>query len=127
MVSGPLIRLFAILALLAAVPATCSDKLDQPGQVNFPGTLTVLNRTTAELTVASGQRQFSVPACSEATEDEFPLNWWTVTSPGRDTFHSGGGDYGPHSYLIVTSVVLQQDERPDPLPPCQGLLQPAQH
>lgn len=122
-----MIRLLAAIAVLAAVPVTCSGELDQPGQVNYRGTLTVINRTLAEVTVASGQRQFSVPACSEATEDGFPLNWWTVTSPGRDTFHSGGGDSGPHSYLLVTSVVLQQDARPDPLPPCQGLLQPAQH
>jgi hypothetical protein len=112
---------------LVVVAAMGSCELGQPGQVSYQATLTVLNRTTAEVTVASGQTQFSVPACDEVTHENFPVNWWTVTSPGRDTFHSGGGDKASHSYLVVTSVVAQQDQRPDPLPSCEGLLQPAQH
>ncbi len=111
----------------AAIIGVAGCTNDAPGQVDFRGTLTVINRTIADVTVASAQRQFIVPACGEATEADFPLNWWTVTSPGRDTFHSGGGDYGPHSFLLVTDVVEQGDARPDPLPDCVGLLQPAQH
>jgi hypothetical protein len=117
----------AVLAV-AAVSMFGGCDLGMPGQVNYQGTLTVLNRTTAELTVTSGpQIRFTVPACDEITREDFPINWWHVTSPGRDTFQSGGGDYGPHSYLVVTSFVKQQDQRPDPLPACEGLLQPAPH
>jgi hypothetical protein len=100
-----------------------------PGQPGYRGTITVLNRTTAVVTVSSGeggQIEIVVPACGEMTHEDFPINWWQVTSPGRDTFHSGGGDSGSDTYLIVTSVVDQQDVRPDPLPACEGLLQPAQ-
>jgi hypothetical protein len=59
----------------------------------------------------------------EATVEDFTINWWSLTSPGRDTFHSGGGDDGPASFLVVTDVVSQVDSRPDPIPACQGLLQ----
>jgi hypothetical protein len=114
---------FAVLALVLAV---CGCDVGLPGQVSYLSGLTVLNRTTAEITVESGTEfLFTVPACAEATQERFPINWWTVTSPGRDTFHSGGGDSGPHSYLVVTTVVAQLDQRPNPLPGCEGLLQPA--
>lgn len=110
------------LVIIGAVAGYCESR-DQPGQVDYRGVLTVINRTEAQVTVTSAARSFTVPACAEKTEEDFPLNWWSLTSRGRDTFHSGGGDEGPHSYLVVTSFVSQQDHRPDPLPPCQGLLQ----
>ena len=114
---------FAVLVVVAVIGG-CDVGL--PGQVSYLATVTVLNRTTAEVTVESGTEfHFTVPACEEATQERFPINWWTVTSPGRDTFHSGGGDSGSHSYLVVTSFVVQTDQRPDPLPVCDGLLQPA--
>jgi hypothetical protein len=119
------LRLSIALLVVAAMPMC---EFGQPGQASFKATLTVLNRTTAEVIVVSGNDyEFSIPACDEVTREDFPINQWRVTSPGRDTFASGGGDYGPHSYLVVTSFVTQQDQRPDPLPPCEGLLQPAQH
>ncbi len=121
-----MIRSLVAVVVLAGVPFSCGAN-DQPGQVEFLGTLTVINRTVAEVTVTSGPRVFNVPACDEVTESDFPLNWWDLTSSGRDTFHSGGGDYGPTSYLLVTDVVEQRVARPNPLPACEGLLQPAQH
>jgi hypothetical protein len=123
------LRLSVALLLVAAIPtiAGCEVEVGLPGQVGFRGTLTVLNRTTAEVTVEGEETRFGVPACDEVTRENFPVNWWTVTSSGRDTFHPGGGNSAAHSYVLVTSVVTQQDERPDPLPSCEGLLQPAQH
>ena len=94
-----------------------------PGQVDYHATLTVLNRTEADVTVTSQQRSFTVPACSEATEQDFPINWWDLTSPGQDTFHSGGGESVEHLYLVVTSTVESFPQRPDLLPDCEGLLQ----
>jgi hypothetical protein len=111
----------SILLVMATAFGSCGN--DGPGQVDFHGTLTVLNRTTAEVTLTSGDREVQVPACDEATVSDFTINWWTLTSPERDTFHSGGGDYGPASFLVVTDVVSQVDSRPDPLPDCEGLLQ----
>ena len=121
-----MIRSIMVLAIFAAMPFACGAN-DQPGQVDFHGTLTVINRTIADVTVTSGPSVFTVPACGESTEPDFPLNWWELTSPGRDTFHSGGGVDGPTSFLLVTDVVDQSGQRPDPLPACEGLLQPAQH
>jgi hypothetical protein len=116
-----------LVALVAAVPNTCVlDRMDAPGQVNFRGTLTVINRTEAEVTVTSQREVINVPACSEATDDDFPMNWWDLTSPGRDMFHSGGGEHAAHSYLLVTSAVERLQARPNVLPACRGLLQPAQ-
>ena len=114
-----------VLALVvAAVPNTCGlDPMTGPGQVDYHATLTVLNRTEANVTVTSQQRSFTVPACSETTEQDFPINWWDLTSPGRDTFHSGGGEHADHLYLVVTSVVEPFPERPASLPDCRGLLQ----
>jgi hypothetical protein len=118
---------FVLAAVLAAVPQTCGlDQMEAPGQVNYRGTLTVINRTEAEVTVTSQREVISVAACSEATDDDFPLNWWDLTSAGRDTFRSGGGVHAQHSYLVVTSSVAQGEIRPDALPECRGLLQPAQ-
>ena len=119
-----MIRLLAASALLVMAVALGSCGNDGPGQVDFHGRLTILNRTVAEVTLLSGQREVTIPACEEATATDFPLNWWELTSPGRDHVHSGGGDYGPASFLIVTDVVTQVDARPDPLPACEGLLQP---
>jgi hypothetical protein len=114
-----------VLALVvAAVPNTCGlDSMTGPGQVDYHATLTVLNRTEANVTVTSQQRSFSVPACSEATEQDFPINWWNLTSPGRDTFHSGGGESAEHLYLVITSTVESLPQRPESLPDCEGLLQ----
>lgn len=106
---------------MATALGSCGS--DGPGQPDFHGTLTVLNRTTAQVTLTSGGREVRVQACDEATVTDFPINWWSLTSPGRDSFHSGGGDYGPASFLVVTDVVSQVDSRPAPLPDCQGLLQ----
>ena len=97
---------------------------DGPGQVDLHATLTIINRTTAQVTVSSGPRDVHVQACHEETVTDFPINRWSLTSPGRDTFHSGGGDDGPASFLVVTDVVSQVEARPDPLPACRGLLQP---
>ena len=115
-----------VLALvLAAVPNTCGlDQMTGPGQVDYHATLTVLNRTEANVTVTSQQRTFTVPACSEATEQNYPINWWDLTSPGRDTFHSGGGESVEHLYLVVTATVQPLPKRPESLPDCRGLLQP---
>ena len=114
-----------VLALvIAAVPNTCGlDPMTGPGQVDYHGTLTVMNRTEANVTVTSQQRSFSVPACSEGTEQDFPINWWDLTSPGRDTFHSGGGESVEHLCLVVTATVEPFPERPESLPDCRGLLQ----
>ncbi len=123
------VRLRPTPSILAAVLIFSGCNVGLPGQPGYRGTITIINRTTADVTVSSGeggQLEIIVPACGEATHEDFPINWWQVTSPGRDTFHSGGGDSGSHSYLVVTSVVDQQDVRPDPLPACEGLLQPAQ-
>jgi len=86
----------------------------------------VLNRTQAEVTVTSQARSFFVPACGEITVEGFPINWWHLTSPGRDSLHSSGGHPESHSYVVVMGPVRQDAVRPDPLPPCEGLLQPAQ-
>jgi hypothetical protein len=118
-----MLRLVLVL-VVAAVPNTCGlDQMTGPGQVDFHGTLTVLNRTEANVTVTSQQRSFAVSACSEATEQDFPINWWDLTSPGRDTFHSGGGEKSDHLYLVVTATVESLPQRPASLPACQGLLQ----
>lgn len=93
--------------------------------MNLTGDLTVINRTIAEVDVTSGNQEFAVAACGENTAHDFPLNWWSLTSPGRDSFHSGGGFDGPRSYVVVTSSGPDQMDKPPPLlPPCQGVLQP---
>lgn len=113
-----------VLGLCVAIMAAACD-VGLPGQISYKATLTVFNRTTAEVIVESGTEfRIIVPACGEVTEDGFPVNWWTLTSPGRDTFTGGGGTSATHSYLLVTSFPIQQDDRPDPLPKCEGLLQP---
>lgn len=119
----------AIAVVLALIPALSGCNVGLPGQPNYRATITVFNRTEAVLIVETGEGghvKFDVPACGEVTHEDFPINWWQVTSPGRDTFHSGGGQSGPHAFVIVTSFVTQQDVRPDTLPACEGLLQPAQ-
>jgi len=65
-----------VLALVvAAVPNTCGlDPMTGPGQVDYHATLTVLNRTEANVTVTNQQRSFTIPACSETTEQDFPIN-----------------------------------------------------
>jgi hypothetical protein len=116
---------FCVSVPLVMVAAVGACDFGMPGQVSYRAALTVINRTTAEIIVESGgEVRFSVPACDEVTRENFPVNWWTVTSPGRDMFHSGGGISAAHSFLVVTSSVSQQEQRPDPLPPCEGLLQP---
>jgi hypothetical protein len=121
-------RLRVLIVSIVAAFALLSCRwveVGQPGQASYRATITVLNRTTAEVIVWSGeggQVRFSVPACDEVTREDFPINFWNLTSPGQDSYHSGGGVKEEHSFLIVTSFVTQQDERPDPLPPCEGLL-----
>lgn len=122
-------RLRTTPSMFAAAVIISGCNLGLPGQADYRGTITVINRTTADVTISSGeggQLAIVVPACDEVTREDFPINWWLVTSPGRDTFHSGGGVSGSNSFVIVTSVVDQQNVRPDPLPACEGLLQPAQ-
>jgi hypothetical protein len=100
-----------------------------PGQPGYRATMTILNRTEAPVTVSSGEGgpiEVAVPPCGEVTQPDFPVNFWQVTSPGRDTFHSGGGVSSALSFAVVTETVTQQERRPNPLPPCKGLLQPAQ-
>lgn len=115
----------AILATVAGVSGCTNVGL--PGQPSYRATITVLNRTMSDVIVESGEGgnvAFTVPACGEMTRQDFPINFWWLTSPGGNRFHSGGGASGSHSYVIVTSTVAQQDARPDQLPPCEGLLQP---
>jgi hypothetical protein len=119
-----MIQLILTFLMIAAVPLTCGDQFDGPGQANYRGTLTVINRTEAEVTLISQAITITVPPCAEATADGALINWWNVTSPGRDMFRSAGGHYEGHSYLIVTNVVRQVDARPPDLPACVGLLQP---
>ena len=117
------------LAAVAALLLLGGCNVGLAGQPNFRAAVTIINRTTADITVSSGeggQLEIVVPACGELTNEDFPVNWYEVTSPGRDTFHSGGGISAQHSFVLVTSVVAQQETRPDPLPACEGLLQPAQ-
>ncbi len=109
--------------ILAAVPATCGGQFDGPGQGNYRATITVFNRTEAAVTVQSQARAILVPPCTEITAQDVLVNAWSLSSPGRDSFHSGGGHSERHSYLIVTATVSQLEARPDPLPPCEGLLQ----
>ena len=118
-----------VIAVLAATLLIAGCNIGLAGQPNYRATVTIINRTTADVTVSSGeggQLEIVVPACGELTDEDFPVNWYDVTSPGRDTFHSGGGISAAHSFVLVTSVVAQQETRPDPLPACEGLLQPAQ-
>jgi hypothetical protein len=113
-------------ALAGVLFARCAIGL--PGQPNYRATMTVLNRAMAVVTISSGEGghvEYDVPACGEATFDDFPVNWWELTSPGRDTFLGPGGVSVSHTYLVVTTATSSSDVRPDPLPPCQGLLQPA--
>jgi hypothetical protein len=116
------IRLLVAATLIAGLPLTCGNN-DGPGQSGFRGTLTVINRTEAEVTLMSGPHTLTVPACGEGDAAGALINWWNVTSPGRDMIHSGGGVEEHHSYLIVTRVVRQVPSRPVDLPACIGLLQ----
>jgi len=118
----------ATLIIAAAIASGCAIGL--PGQPNYRATMTVLNRTTALVMISSGEGghvEYEIPACGEATFDEFPVNWWELTSPGRDTLLGRGGVSAAHTFLVVTTVASSSDVRPDPLPPCEGLLQPAPH
>ena len=117
-------RLIASVVLIAAVAFDCGLGHSAPGQVDFTGTMTVLNRTIEDVTLASGARTLTVPACGEATATDFPMNWWSITAPGRDMFHSGGGFKAATAFVVVTPAVEQVETRPDPLPPCEGRLQP---
>lgn len=119
-----MIRLIVAVILIAAVPASCGDGFDAPGQGNYRATLTVFNRTEREVTLFSQDRTITVPPCAEVDAENFLINSWQVTSLGRDMIRSAGGHSEPHSYLIVTAVVRQVDSRPDALPVCTGLLQP---
>jgi hypothetical protein len=119
-----MLRLFLAATFLAAVPATCGNGFEGPGQGAYRATLTVLNRTEAELIVTSAPLTFSVPPCDEVTVDDVEINSWRVSSPGRDSIRAAGGHAEAHSYLIVTGTVRQDDTRPDPLPKCEGLLPP---
>ena len=118
-------RLILAGLLIAALPAMCGDRFDAPGQGNYRATLTVFNRTEREVSLLSQDRTITVPPCAEVEEQNVLINSWQVTSPGRDMIRSTGGHSEAHSYVIVTGVVRQVDSRPDALPPCTGLLQPA--
>jgi hypothetical protein len=118
------LRLVLAFATLGALPVTCAGSGTAPGEVNYRAPLTVLNRTTAEVIVYSQAVTINVPACQEIDVPNFLINSWQVTSPGRDMIRSAGGHSEEHSYLIVTGVVRQVAARPDPLPDCNGLLQP---
>jgi hypothetical protein len=121
-----MIRLLLAVSILAAAAETCGlDQLSGPGQASFRGTLTILNRTEREITVTGEGRVVAVPPCDEATVQDFPLNSWNLASPGRDSFHAGGGFGREQAFLVVTNVPAQLERRPDPLPPCDGLVQPA--
>lgn len=114
----------SLLFLVLGV-AACSES-GSPGSPHYLATMTVINRTTAEIDVWSGeggQRSFNVPACGETTQANFPVNWWWLSSPNRNTFHSGGGVSSSWSYVVVTDVPNQTAARPAVIPPCAGLLQ----
>lgn len=117
----------AVLAMscLVATLTSCTS-VGQPGGVGYMATITVINRTTAEIRVWSGQggqHSFTVPACGEVTRDAFPVNWWWLGADGRNSFHSGGGISSGQSFVLVTNTPAQTSERPTTLPPCAGLLQ----
>lgn len=111
-----------ITSLVAAVPRTCGSTADAPGQPEYRATITILNRTEALVVVTAGALVIDVPPCEEATREDFPVNFWQVTSPGSDTFRGGGGIAETHSYILVADVVGQFAKRPDPLPECRGRL-----
>lgn len=112
---------YLLCAALVLAAAGCSHA-SSPAR----GALTVINRTTAEIVVTNAGRELRVPGCDEATAPDFKLNAWTLTSPGRDTFYGGNDSSGPESFILVTSFPTQSDSRPAELPPCEGLLQPAE-
>jgi hypothetical protein len=121
-----MLRMLLVATFLAAVPATCAgDQFDRPGQANFRGTITVLNRTEGPVTLASETRTLEVPPCQQATLEDGLVNFWTLTSPGGGSFRAGGGHAAPNTFLMVTAAVQQVDELPGVLPPCKGLLEPA--
>src|SRR5437868_8962699 len=119
-----MVRLVLATVLVAAVPYTCGDSFDAPGQGNYRATLTVINRTERVVTLFSQALTIEVPPCGEVDAENALINSWQVSSPGRDMIRSTGGHAETHSYLIVTGVVRQVSTRPDPLPACTGLLQP---
>jgi hypothetical protein len=115
---------FAVV-MIAALPVSCGSSFDNPGEQNYRTVATVINRTEREVQVFSQGGTINVAACGEVDFPNFPINSWNITSPGSDMIRSVGGHSEPHSYLIVTQVVRQVDSRPDPLPVCSGVLQPA--
>jgi hypothetical protein len=121
-----MLRLLLAMSILAAAAETCGlDQLNGPGQASYRGTMTIFNRTEQEITVTAEGRVVTVAACEEATAEDFLLNSWNLTSPGRDAFHGGGGFSSLQAFLVVTNVPTQTDQRPGSLPACEGLLQPA--
>jgi hypothetical protein len=109
-------QIIASIAVLTGASA-CHARSDVTGD------LTIINRTTAEVTVTDGNRDIRVPACGETTAHGFRINGWELTSQGRDTFTGGNGNEGPQTYILVTEVPTQTHTRPNSLPPCRGLLQ----
>ena len=111
----------AVLALISS--ASCVTTMS--GQVGYRATITVLNRTTEDVVVWSGEGghvEISVPPCDEATRSDFPINFWWLSAAGGQPFHSGGGVSDSHSYIVVTQSIAQVDVRPVPLTPCEGVL-----
>jgi hypothetical protein len=117
--------LIVAAVLIAALPVSCGTAFDSPGEQNYRTEATVINRTEREVDVFSQLGTINVPACGEVDVPNFPVNSWNVTSPGSDMIRSAGGHSERHSYLVVMQVVRQVDSRPDPLPVCTGVLQPA--
>lgn len=116
-----------LLGMILAAAASCDPGGGSgPGAPGYMATMTVFNRTTAEVRVwtgQGGQRSFTVPACGEATAANFPVNFWWLGSEGRNAFHSGGGIDAPQSFVVVTDTPSQTEALPSTLPPCAGLLQ----
>lgn len=115
-----------MVAMLLLAGCQARGRGTSPGTPGYMATMTVFNRTVAEVRVwtgEGGQRSFTVPPCGEATAAAFPVNFWWLSSDGRDTFHSGGGIEVPQSFVVVTDTPSQVETRPPSLPPCAGLLQ----
>lgn len=119
------------LARTAAVAALVVALTGCAVEATYIGHIEVWNRTLAPIRVVGQGATLDVPACGHVTSDEFVLNRYDIVDDqGRFIARHGGGGSDPShvtpAYEMVTkdgAVYSDSTPPPEPLPPCEGVIE----
>jgi hypothetical protein len=122
--TGKLALGVALAALIVALTGCAVE-------ATYTGHIEVWNRTVTPVKVIGQGATLTVPACGHVVSDEFVLNSYDIVDDqGRFIARHGGGGSNPSNvtpvYEMVTSegaVYSDSTPPPEPLPPCEGVIQ----